>query len=210
MKFYNQSKYTKEYYKIINSRKNRDLDSEIYYEKHHIIPLCLGGSNKKENLVRLTPREHYLCHKLLLRMVKTPKHRTKMAYAILKMGVGVNRQKIANSKDYEMIRTKLKKYLTGKNNPFYGKKHSKKNLKLFSENGKKFYGRLASSWGRGSNLDNNEYVFVSPDGNQSIVRAGICDFCEKNGLHRGSIMKMAKRGSGVTKNGWAVVLRKKR
>ena len=32
-----------------------------YYEKHHIQPKSLGGSNKKENLVRLTAREHFIC-----------------------------------------------------------------------------------------------------------------------------------------------------
>jgi len=38
----------------------------IYYENHHIIPKCVGGSNDKDNLVLLTPREHYICHKLLI------------------------------------------------------------------------------------------------------------------------------------------------
>ena len=34
-------------------------------EVHHIVPKCLGGSNKKENLVELTAREHFICHRLL-------------------------------------------------------------------------------------------------------------------------------------------------
>lgn len=37
----------------------------VYYEKHHIIPRCLSGTDDKDNLVLLTAREHYLCHKLL-------------------------------------------------------------------------------------------------------------------------------------------------
>lgn len=37
----------------------------VYYERHHIIPKCLGGSNDKENLVLLTGREHFLVHWLL-------------------------------------------------------------------------------------------------------------------------------------------------
>lgn len=37
----------------------------VYYEKHHIIPKCLSGTNDKENLVLLTAREHFICHKLL-------------------------------------------------------------------------------------------------------------------------------------------------
>ena len=36
---------------INNARlKNRKKGGEIYYESHHIIPKCLGGSNDKDNL----------------------------------------------------------------------------------------------------------------------------------------------------------------
>ena len=38
----------------------------IYYERHHIIPICIGGSNEEDNLVLLTAREHFLAHKLLV------------------------------------------------------------------------------------------------------------------------------------------------
>jgi hypothetical protein len=43
------NKYTKVYFNIIERAKNRLL--ETYTETHHIIPKCLGGSDKKENLV---------------------------------------------------------------------------------------------------------------------------------------------------------------
>lgn len=42
-----------------------------YYESHHIIPLCLGGTGSvkqwqsHENIVLLTAREHFICHWLL-------------------------------------------------------------------------------------------------------------------------------------------------
>ena len=39
-----------------------------YRERHHIIPVCLGGSNKKENLVYLTAEEHYVAHQLLVKI----------------------------------------------------------------------------------------------------------------------------------------------
>lgn len=39
-----------------------------YMERHHIVPRCLGGSDRKDNLVYLTAREHFLAHKLLVRM----------------------------------------------------------------------------------------------------------------------------------------------
>ncbi len=45
-------------------------ESGIYYESHHIIPKCLGGTGKAhqwkhENIAILTAREHFLCHWLL-------------------------------------------------------------------------------------------------------------------------------------------------
>lgn len=58
--------YKKVYDSIINRAKERELIG--YKESHHIIPKCLGGSNKKENLVNLTAREHYLVHWLLHRI----------------------------------------------------------------------------------------------------------------------------------------------
>lgn len=39
-----------------------------YSERHHILPKCMGGTNAKENLVRLTAKEHFIAHKLLVRM----------------------------------------------------------------------------------------------------------------------------------------------
>jgi hypothetical protein len=48
---------------IIERAKNRVLEG--YSESHHIVPKCLGGTNHKENLIRLTAREHFIIHKLL-------------------------------------------------------------------------------------------------------------------------------------------------
>jgi hypothetical protein len=39
-----------------------------YSEKHHIVPKCMGGSDRKENIVRLTAREHFIAHRLLTRL----------------------------------------------------------------------------------------------------------------------------------------------
>ena len=65
--------YKKVYSLIIEKAKNRKLEDEDYFESHHIIPKCLGGSNEKENLVKLLFREHYLCHWLLHRIYPNSK-----------------------------------------------------------------------------------------------------------------------------------------
>lgn len=70
-----QNKYTQIYHQIINNAqqanriKLKKLEPNyIYFEKHHIIPKCLFGSNSKSNLVLLTAREHFICHWLLIKM----------------------------------------------------------------------------------------------------------------------------------------------
>jgi hypothetical protein len=72
--------YLKIYNKIIELAKFRNLSG--YTEKHHIIPKCLGGSNKRENIVSLTPKEHYICHKLLCEIYPTD---NKLKYAFWRM-----------------------------------------------------------------------------------------------------------------------------
>lgn len=63
--------YEKTYNQLIERGKLRGLDKsklDGYYEKHHIIPKCMGGKNNKENLVLLTAKEHLLAHMILFRL----------------------------------------------------------------------------------------------------------------------------------------------
>lgn len=76
---FKQNKYTKLYNTIVNRAKTRIINE--YKEKHHIYPQSLGGSNKKENLVWLTGREHFICHWLLVKMTEG-EARSKMVYAL--------------------------------------------------------------------------------------------------------------------------------
>jgi len=58
--------YGKIYDKIINRALTRE-EYIVITEGHHILPRSEGGSNKKSNKVELTPKEHHLCHLLLIR-----------------------------------------------------------------------------------------------------------------------------------------------
>jgi hypothetical protein len=104
--------YKRIYNNLIKTRKNRVLDENEYYEKHHVIPKSLGGSNKKENLVYLTAREHYIAHWLLYKIqtVKVPKY--KMACAWFKMCMPNNKNQIERnftSKQYERAKKIISK-----------------------------------------------------------------------------------------------------
>jgi hypothetical protein len=99
--------HQKIYDQIINRSKNRVLEG--YKEKHHIVPKCLGGSNDKENLVELTAREHFLCHRLLCEIYS---NNDKLWYALFLMAIGKNRHKvndsyIMSSRTYEQLRLKF-------------------------------------------------------------------------------------------------------
>jgi len=69
-KVYIDNKYTRAYYRIVHKALTESYSG--YTETHHIVPVCLGGTNSKDNLVRLSLKQHRLCHKLLTRMVAYP------------------------------------------------------------------------------------------------------------------------------------------
>lgn len=101
------NKYYKWYIQIVDRAKLRPTNSG-YYERHHIIPKSLGGTNKLNNLVDLTAREHFICHWLLTKCVTI--NVEKMQYALWLMINSENehqeRYKI-NSKKYEILKNNL-------------------------------------------------------------------------------------------------------
>jgi hypothetical protein len=121
-----------EWYKTIISRPILEKNTTVYTEKHHIIPKSLGGSNSKENLVRLTAREHFMCH-LLLPEFTEGRNQHKMKKALWAM-INLKSEK-RHKRDYrivarmyetlrqEIVKIQSENYI-GEGNPFYGKTHS--------------------------------------------------------------------------------------
>lgn len=54
--------YQRIYTEFIATRRARGHVLGSYVEKHHVLPVSLGGSNRAENLIVLTAREHYFAH----------------------------------------------------------------------------------------------------------------------------------------------------
>ena len=73
--------YSKIYQNLIDRARNRQLD--CYCESHHILPRCMGGDDSPQNLVDLTPEEHYVAHQLLIRIYP---NKPKLVYAAALMG----------------------------------------------------------------------------------------------------------------------------
>jgi len=77
------NKYTKVYYQIIYralTRLYKKMQNDGY-QKHHIVPKCIGGTDDPSNLVMLTYKEHRVCHCLLIKMQLTKPAEIKMRHA---------------------------------------------------------------------------------------------------------------------------------
>lgn len=119
-----ENKYKKLYIRIIENRTNNPVTENIYTENHHIIPKSLNGNNDKINLVKLTAREHYICHYLLTKMyLEDTIEYYKMIYAFTMMQCNGRKQKRYTSKLYEYCRIKYSRMKSieqsGNNNSQY-------------------------------------------------------------------------------------------
>jgi hypothetical protein len=68
------------YNNLIDRAKIRELEG--YCEKHHIIPKCMGGDDSLENKIKLTGKEHFFAHLLLIKIYPQEKG---LKYTIWKM-----------------------------------------------------------------------------------------------------------------------------
>lgn len=140
------NKYKKWYDLIVKRAGNRLLEG--YYEIHHILPKSLGGNDLNNNLVKLTAREHFICHLLLTKMVEgNNKYKMIKAAKIMSVGhsTGQQRYKVTN-RIYSLLKenvevpmeVKLKMRESQRNRfknssgTFLGKKHSEDTRKKMS------------------------------------------------------------------------------
>lgn len=129
------NKYTRIYNNIISQARQRKTPP-LYFEKHHVIPRSLGGSNSADNIVKLTYKEHFICHILLPKMLEGAA-KGKMYYALCKFKVkNKEQEKVFNSSRYEFYKIKYKNSLKGVNNHRYGVKLSEETKKKISESNK--------------------------------------------------------------------------
>jgi hypothetical protein len=132
-----ENKYTNIYYTIVNRAKSqpRIKGKDIYFESHHIIPKSLGGDNSNNNKVLLTFKEHYICHRLLPKMVSKKEHVTKMNYALYVLNKASDGQLRELSHHQRMIclEANRKASSTRNHKPNLGNKHSEKTKQILRE-----------------------------------------------------------------------------
>ena len=124
---------------ILNTRGRFNCSG--YYEQHHIIPKCIGGTNDESNLIDLYAKEHFIAHKLLA--VENPDD-DKLIYGWIMMAFvkDKNQQRYElTPEEYESARLALSKIASkkynGDCNPFYGKHHSEETRERMRESSRK-------------------------------------------------------------------------
>lgn len=110
--------YEKIYQELISKGKLRGSKRSLSYytEEHHVIPRCMNGSDDKNNLVALLPREHFVAHRLLTKIYPEVKG---LHYAVnlMRYNKGVK----LTSRTIATLRENNAKAFSGKNNPMFGK-----------------------------------------------------------------------------------------
>jgi hypothetical protein len=116
------NKYTNWYCAIIFRAQNRATtrkEAKIllgYVEKHHILPesFNLGGENDKENYAYLSLKEHFICHRLLCKMIDSVELNRKCKYAVAAFMRSTKHQtRILTSRQYESARKMNSEARTG-------------------------------------------------------------------------------------------------
>lgn len=159
--------YTKIYESIIERSKNREIKG--YTEKHHIIPKCIGGSNDKSNITKLTAREHYIAHQLLVKIY--PNEYGLINAANMMCNFSEYNDNRSKNRLYGWLREKLSKEMSriqsGKGNSQYGTRFIynldlKKSIRIKKEE------PLPEGWLEGRKIKFDKPLKVCPECNKEF------------------------------------------
>lgn len=122
-----QNKYFFWYKKLCSSEYHGE-DSHI----HHIIPKSLGGTDDPKNLIKLSYRQHFVAHRILLK-ITSGKDRSKMAFALMRFG--------KSSRSFAQASRQISIALSGEGNPMFGKSLSEEHRQKISGSNHGMFGR---------------------------------------------------------------------
>lgn len=193
------NKYTKWYFSIIN-RSSKNSSAGVI-ERHHIIPKSLGGSNRKENIAILTPKEHFVCHWLLTKMTEGY-NKQKMQYAFWRMTSNtIHTNRTLSAVEYSAAKSHLSKSRKGKTlSDLYGDRATEIRKKM-SLSQKGIPKPHASRNLPKDNMSSKVWHITHPDGKEEIVK-NLSSFCKKHNLSQGNLSRYGK-----TKNFTAHIIR---
>lgn len=97
--------YENIYAQFIEDRKLKETYITGYSEKHHVIPRSVDGVDHKNNIIKLTPEDHYFAHLLLAKIYNTGG----LWLAVIMMS-GWNKKYLPNSKPRAMYGIARRKF----------------------------------------------------------------------------------------------------
>lgn len=170
-----KNKYNNWYNNIIINRINNPLINK-YGERHHIIPKSLGGSDSANNIVKLTPKEHYICHLLLIKIYSNDlDKKRKMCSAYFRLSSKDKDFVCANT--YERIKKEYSELIKGKD-----LSHRKGKIWIKSNNISKIISKdqlnyfLSKGWQKGRIVrlnkffsKNKECAHINKDGKSKMI-----------------------------------------
>lgn len=164
--------YARIYREFVADRLNKQPEAPTYFERHHILPRSLGGGDEPDNMIRLTPEDHYFAHLCLAkahggrqwagvlcmtRMLISKNRRQSAAVFSKRRMVGIARRKHAEHRSSSQSGVRMR--------------HTRKAHTIYHVSGKSMTGALA-------------------------------DLADWTGVSFASISRLASRKQGMTYNGW--------
>jgi hypothetical protein len=186
--------YKKVYEALCQNAKTRK-PPKGYVEKHHILPSSLGGSDDTENLVSLTPREHFVAHRILARLTNDPKMWMALNFMINnRFMFGKPKCAPGDSKNYEKDRLICATNFTGSNNPMFGK--ARPDLIEYNKT------RVNPLKGKSGGLSKTSKPLCVEFLNGDIVftEVGAEQFARQNGIPTGTLSFCLSTGYGAEKH----------
>lgn len=98
--------YQRHYCALIERAKHRVLS--CYLERHHVVPRCIGGDDHPDNIVSLTPEEHFVAHLLLVK-IHPGNRKIALAAMVMRVNSSKNKRSSLSNKEYGWVR---KRYAT--------------------------------------------------------------------------------------------------
>jgi hypothetical protein len=213
-----KNKYYKWYINIINyaaaraSTKKEAKKIIIDVETHHIVPECFfkhrsrKGSigflsenpNDKLNLVHLTPKEHFICHKLLTKMFSDHKMQVKMTEAISAFLMNKSGKRILNSNQYDYIRKLNYETIKYKiDNKLYHTQtaewRSNLSKSMTGEKHHRFGKPQTTEWKNNKAEANRKYYKCIDPSNIEHITKNLKQFCKENKLQYTAMISVATK-----------------
>jgi phage tail tube protein FII len=152
----NQQKWLSHYQKLCERGLQRKL--ETYKERHHIVPRCLGGIDDLNNLVDLTPEEHYVAHQLLVKILPT---NADLIFAAHLMGASRKGNKTYGwlRKQFSLVQSEKMKGRTKENNESVRKRAEK--IRGRTKETNKGVAKMAATLKGRTKFNNKGYALIS-------------------------------------------------